>query len=75
MELIQRRQDFEKQLLEKELEMSNKMKRAVKEEIYSEGIMLLQQTEAETIAKQRLAKERQEEIAKRELELQQAEDR
>ena len=44
----------------------------MKEEIYSEGIMLLQQKEAETIAKQRLAKERQEEIAKREMEMQQA---
>ena len=51
------------------------MKRGLTDEMYAEGRKLLQQMEAETIAKQRLAKERQEEIAKRELELQQAEDR
>ena len=51
------------------------MKRGLKDEMYAEGRKLLQQMEVETIALQRLAKERQEEIAKRELELQQAEDR
>ena len=73
--LIQRREDFEKHLQQKESEMREKMKRGLKDEMYAEGRKLLQQMEAETIAKQRLAKERQEKIAKRELELQQTEDR
>ena len=73
--LTQRREEFEKHLQQKESEMRETMKRGLKDEMYAEGRKLLQQMEAETIAKQRLAKERQEEIAKRELELQQAEDR
>ena len=73
--LTQRREEFEKHLQQKESEMRETMRRGLKDEMYAEGRKLLQQMEAETIAKQRLAKERQEEIAKRELELQQAEDR
>ena len=73
--LAQRREDFERHLHEKEAQMRKDMQEKLKAELYSQSMSLLQKMEEETVAKKKLAEDRQKEIAQREYEITQAEDR
>ena len=73
--LAQRREDFERHLHEKEAQMRKDMQKKLKAELYSQSMSLLQKMKEETVAKKKLAEDRQKEIAQREYEITQAEDR
>ena len=75
LELVQKREAFERRLKEDEEKIRRQMQRELQKQMYTESITLLQQMEGDITQKHRLPKLKQKEIAQKELELQQAEER
>ena len=75
MELVQKREAFELRLKEEEEKMRRQIQRGLQEQMYAKRINLLQQMGADMTEKHKLASLKQKEIAHKELELQQAEER